>query len=144
MSVYKYKWSQHICSFPSSQLQNCRFLVFQESLNSSINVKDGFPSPIFKLNRTQREGPSQVMSLPYFAQPGKTAPEHEACGISHSMQGEVQQILHRRTCVEGGLQGLWWVHNAARMELASPHFHQPLQLRNTEVTQFCGHHLASL
>lgn len=71
MSVYKYKWSQHICSFPLSQLQDCRFFEFQEALNSSINVKNGSPPPIFLLNRTQTQRPSQVMFLPYFAQPRK-------------------------------------------------------------------------
>lgn len=45
ISVYKYKRSQHTCSASSSQLQDCRFLMFQEVLNSSISVKNGFRLP---------------------------------------------------------------------------------------------------
>lgn len=68
ISVYKYKWSQHICSASSSQRQDCKFLVFQEAFNSSISVKNGFPLPAlpsssyFFWNRAIRQRPTQVIS----------------------------------------------------------------------------------
>lgn len=119
----------------SSQLQDCRFLVFQEALNSHINVKNGSPAPVFWWNRTQRQRPPQVLSLPYFVQPGKKLLNmrlvevptacREKCNTSKPYTGGAAW--------KGGLQGLWWVHNTARMGLAPPLFHQSPQIRTQKI-----------